>query len=361
MRIAVAVSGGVDSAVAAALVQAQGHEVVGVHLLMGTASVPETDDARRVAERLGIDLVVRDLCGPFAERVVDYFVDSYTQGRTPNPCLRCNRGVKFAGLLAMSRAEGFDAVATGHYARITRSEEGPAELRRAADRRKDQSYVLAVLHQESLARLVFPLGELASKDEVRALAARLGLPVADKPDSTDICFVTAGGAGRFPAGRLPERPGDIVDADGVVIGHHAGTHHFTIGQRRGLRLTRPAADGAPRYVTGIDAGANIVRVGPADALLVDELVAERLLLTGPPLPDGWHGAAQFRAHGAACPAVVHHDDERVRVVFDEPVPSVAPGQFVVLYDGDVVRGCAEITATRRAGASGGPGAGAVRA
>ena len=361
MRVAVAVSGGVDSAVAAALVQAQGHEVVGVHLLMGTASVPETADARRVAERLGIDLVVRDLRGPFAGRVVDYFVDSYAHGRTPNPCLRCNRGVKFAGLLARSRAEGFDAVATGHYARITRSRQGgPVELRRAADRRKDQSYVLAVLDQESLARLMFPLGDLASKDEVRALAARLGLPVADKPDSTDICFVTAGGAGRFLAGRLPERPGDIVDADGVVIGHHTGTHHFTIGQRRGLRLTRPAADGAPRYVTGIDAEANIVRVGPADALLVDALVAERLLLTGPPLPDGWHGAAQFRAHGDACPAVVHHDGGRVRVVFDEPVPAVAPGQFVVLYDGDVVRGCAEIASTRRAGASDGPGAGAVR-
>ncbi|SYZ32351.1 tRNA-specific 2-thiouridylase mnmA [Propionibacterium australiense] len=347
MRVAVALSGGVDSAVSAALVQAQGHDVVGVHLLMGTAQ--ETADAQRVADRLGVELLVWDLREPFTEQVIGYFVDSYARGLTPNPCLRCNRRVKFGGLLARSRAEGFDAVATGHYARITRSRQGLAELRRAADPRKDQSYVLAVLGQQELSRLMFPLGEITGKDEVRALADRLGLPVADKPDSTDICFISAGGAGEFLAGHLPDRPGDIVDEDGRVIGRHKGTHHFTIGQRRGLRLGRPASDGRPRYVTGIDAAANIVRVGQGSALLVEQVLAERLLLTGADLPDGWHGAVQFRAHGAAFPASMRREGDRVRVVFDDPVSSVAPGQFVVLYEQDVVRGCAEITATRRPG------------
>lgn len=361
MRVAVAMSGGVDSAVSAALVQAQGHEVVGVHLLMGTASLPETADAQRVADELGIELVVWDLREPFNEQVIDYFVDSYRHGLTPNPCLRCNRRVKFGGLLTRSRAEGFDAVATGHYARITRSPQGLAELRRAADQRKDQSYVLAVLGPDDLDRLMFPLGDLAGKDEVRALAGRLGLPVAAKPDSTDICFISADGAGEFLAGHLPDRPGDIVDDSGEVLGRHRGIHHFTIGQRKGLGLGRPAADGRPRYVTGLDAATNTVRVGQGSALLVDQMLAGRLLLTGHALPDGWHGAAQFRAHGAAFPATVRHEGDQVRVVFDEPVASVAPGQFVVFYDRDRVLGCAEIIATRRPGGAWPRIAGSVRA
>ncbi len=361
MRVAVAMSGGVDSAVAAALVQAQGHDVVGVHLLMGAASVPETADAQRIADRLGVELAVWDLRGPFEEHVIDYFVGSYARGLTPNPCLRCNRGVKFGGLLARGRAEGFEAVATGHYARITRSSEGLAELRRAADPRKDQSYVLAVLGQEELARLMFPLGDFAAKAEVRAQAARLGLPVAAKPDSTDICFISSGGAVEFLAEHLPDRPGDIVDEDGNVIGRHTGIHHFTIGQRKGLRLGRPSTDGRPRYVTGISAATNTVRVGQGDALLVDYVFAERLLVTAPELPDGWHGAAQFRAHGAAHPATVQREGDRARVVFDDPAASVAPGQFIVFYEGDRVRGCAEITTTHRLGRPGGLGVRSVGA
>lgn len=350
MRVAVAMSGGVDSAVAAALVQAQGHEVVGVHLLLGASSVPETEDARRAAELLGIDLRVWDLREAFSERVVDYFVDSYAHGRTPNPCLRCNRTVKFDGLLARSRDEDFDAVATGHYARITSSGEGLAELRRAVDRRKDQSYVLAVLGQDALRRLIFPLGEFGDKNEVRQIAAELGLSVATKPDSTDICFIRSGRATEFLDERLPERPGDIVDEEGRVIGRHRGTHRVTIGQRRGLRLGRPAADGRPRYVTGIDVATNTVRVGQGAALLVDWLAVDRLCPTGDELPDGWHGTAQFRAHGAALPATLCRRAGATRIVFDEPVSSVSPGQFVVLYEGDLVRGCAEITGTHRPGA-----------
>lgn len=245
MRVAVALSGGVDSAVTAARVVEAGHEAVGVHLLLGAGSVPETRDARGVADAVGIPLVVWDLRDRFEHRVLDYFTSSYAAGRTPNPCLRCNREVKFRGLLSRGIEEGFDAVATGHYARLQPARDGSIGLHRAANVRKDQSYVLGVLSQDDLRHCLFPLGTVTTKDEVREEAERRGLPVAHKPDSTDICFVTEGGAAEFLAGRLADRQGDIVDARGTVLGTHHGIQHFTVGQRKGSACADPQTMASP--------------------------------------------------------------------------------------------------------------------
>lgn len=346
MRVAVALSGGVDSAVSAARTIQAGHDVTGVHLLLGAGSVPETKDAQAVADQLGIPLQVWDLRHRFDQRVIDYFVDAYEHARTPNPCLRCNRGVKFAGLLERGMCEGFDAIATGHYARIKRSADGFASLHRAANLRKDQSYVLGVLSQEDLGHCLFPLGEVKAKDEVRAEADRLGLSVAEKADSTDICFITDGGAPEFLAEKTTDKPGSIVDVDGRVLGSHHGIHHFTIGQRKGLRLTSPAPDGRPRYVIDLDHLDNRVVVGQRDDLLVSSVEITELSHTGRQLEADWHGLIQFRAHDMP---VAGRLASPTTVVFDEPVSSVAPGQFVVFYDDDMVRGAAEILTTHRVG------------
>lgn len=347
MRVAVALSGGVDSAVTAARVVEAGHDAVGVHLLLGAGSVPETDAAQAVADAVGIPLVVWDFRERFERRVLDYFTDSYAHGRTPNPCLRCNREVKFKGLLDRGLSEGFDAVATGHYAQLTPGPGESIELHRAANSRKDQSYVLGVLSQQDLHHCLFPLGTVPTKDEVRHEAEERGLPVAHKPDSTDICFVTQGGAAEFLADRLDDRPGSIVDERGEVIGEHRGIQHFTVGQRRGLRLRAPAANGEPRYVTALDATTNTVHVGQGRALLVDAVDITDLSDTGVPLLDGWEGLVQFRAHGKAVPAALSIDQDRARVSFGEPVRGVAPGQFVVFYEDDRVLGAAEISASHR--------------
>ncbi|MFC2689355.1 MAG: tRNA 2-thiouridine(34) synthase MnmA [Propionibacterium freudenreichii] len=351
MRVAVALSGGVDSAVTAARVVEAGHEAMGVHLLLGAGSVPETRDARAVADAVGIRLVVWDLRDRFEDRVLDYFTTSYAAGRTPNPCLRCNREVKFRGLLSRGIAEGFDAVATGHYARLEPAPDGSIGLHRAANTRKDQSYVLGVLSQDDLRHCLFPLGTVTTKDEVREEAERRGLPVAHKPDSTDICFVTQGGAAEFLADRLADRQGDIVDARGTVLGTHHGIQHFTVGQRKGLGLRRPADDGKPRYVTALDAATNTVHVGQGRELLVGQVDVEDLSDTGMPLGPHWRGLVQFRAHGRAVPARLEEADGQLRVHFAEPVSGVAPGQFIVFYDADRVRGAAEIVASHAPGPS----------
>src|SRR5690606_10286897 len=288
VRVLAAMSGGVDSAVAAALAVEAGHDVVGVHMALsrdrnqfrtgsrGCCSIEDAGDARRAADVLGIPYYVWDLSERFADTVVADFLAEYEAGRTPNPCVRCNEHIKFEALLDKATALGFDAVATGHYARIVTREttvsDGATdggvrtvrELHRSPNDAKDQSYVLAVAGPERLARAMFPLGGFASKDEVRAEAARRGLSVSAKPDSYDICFVADGDTRGFLRDRLGSRPGEVVDVDGQVVGEHDGAYAFTVGQRRGLALGRPAADGKARYVVDVQPATNTVVVGPAE-------------------------------------------------------------------------------------------------
>jgi tRNA-specific 2-thiouridylase len=263
-------SGGVDSAVAAARAADAGHDVTGVHLALssnpqsfrsgarGCCTLEDARDARRAADVLGIPFYVWDMAERFRADVIDDFVAEYAAGRTPNPCLRCNEKIKFAAVLDKARALGFDAVCTGHYARID-----GGRLRRAVDPDKDQSYVLGVLTVDQLAGAMFPLGPTL-KSEVRAEADRRGLAVADKPDSHDICFISDGDTGGFLRDRIGAAPGPIVDTDGVTLGEHEGAFAFTVGQRRGLRIGRPAPDGKPRYVLDISPVTGTVTVGSAE-------------------------------------------------------------------------------------------------
>ena len=272
------------------------------------------------------------------------FVDSYARGETPNPCLRCNERIKFSAVLERALALDFDAVVTGHHARLTQSASGPV-LRRSVDLSKDQSYVLGTLRAGQLASAIFPLGE-STKAQVRDEAAIRGLGVADKPDSTDICFVPSGDTAGWLRERLGSRPGPVVDAlTGSVVGDHDGAYAYTVGQRRGLALARPAADGQPRYVLGVDPVSSTVTVGPRDRLDVGWLEAEGSTYDGPPVQC----LAQVRAHGTAVPATARSAGGVLRVEFDEPLRAVARGQAVVLYapepEGDRVLGGAWITAT----------------
>ena len=351
MPVLAALSGGVDSAVAAALLVEAGERVVGVHLALGggesggrgCCTVEDAGDARRAADVLGIPFYVWDFAAEFRASVVDDFVAEYSAGRTPNPCLRCNESVKFAAVLDRALALGFDAVATGHYARILDTPSGP-ELHRAADQAKDQSYVLGVLEREQLSRAIFPLGEWR-KEEVRAAAAERDLPVADKPDSTDLCFVPEGDTAGWLAERLGPRPGRILDEEGVVLGRHEGGYRFTIGQRRGLRLTQPAADGRPRYVLRIDPVSRDVVVGPRAALDVTQLIAAHPRWCTDPPRRPTPLLAQVRAHGAAHPASAWVEEGDIVVRFEAPVGGVAPGQTVVLYDGSRVVGSGTVRGT----------------
>jgi len=363
MRVVAAMSGGVDSAVAAARMLDAGHEVVGVHLALsrsaatlresarGCCTLEDAGDARRVADRLGIPFYVWDLAARFERDVVDDFVAEYAAGRTPNPCLRCNERIKFSGLLDKAVALGFDAVATGHYARVVEGD-GGRELHRAVDTAKDQSYVLGVLDEEQLARAFFPLGG-STKPEVRREAAVRGFSVARKPDSHDICFVPDGDTRGFLARKLGERPGELVDAvSGEVVGEHAGTHGFTVGQRRGLGIDRSRLDGEPRYVVEVDAPRNRVVVGTQDLLGVDVVEGTHLRWCGAAPTGAVEVGAQVRAHGEEVPAVAVTDgaDEasHVTVRLERRIRGVAPGQSVVLYDGTRVVGSATITGTSRA-------------
>ena len=363
MRVVAAMSGGVDSAVAAARMLDAGHEVVGVHLALsrsaatlresarGCCTLEDAGDARRVADRLGIPFYVWDLAARFERDVVEDFVAEYAAGRTPNPCLRCNERIKFAALLDKAVALGFDAVATGHYARVLEGSAG-RELHRAVDTAKDQSYVLGVLDVEQLARAFFPLGD-SLKSQVREEAAARGFAVARKPDSHDICFIPDGDTRAWLARRLGERSGELVDAvTGEVVGVHAGTHGFTIGQRRGLGIDRSRLDGEPRYVVEVDAPANRVLIGTADLLGVDVVEGAHLRWCGPAPAGEVAVGAQVRAHGEEVPArasVTGEGEEgRVTVRLAQRVRGVAPGQSVVLYDGTRVVGSATITGAARA-------------
>ena len=373
MRVLAAMSGGVDSAVAAALAVEAGHEVVGVHMALsrdraqfrtgsrGCCSIEDAGDARRAADVLGIPYYVWDLSETFEETVVADFLSEYEAGRTPNPCVRCNEHIKFEALLDKATALGFDAVATGHYARVVERTGADGvvvrELHRSPNVDKDQSYVLAVMGPERLARSIFPLGDFASKAEVRAEAARRGLSVSAKPDSYDICFVADGDTQGFLRDRLGARPGDVVDTEGNVVGQHDGSYAYTVGQRRGLALGRPAADGKPRYVLEVRPSTNTVVVGAAELLTVDRLAGERVVWLAEDVqadaPDAWLDAeVQVRAHGAPVPA-------RVRTAADgaleveltgDRLRGVAAGQSLVVYRGTRVLGQATVSAAWRASA-----------
>ncbi|WP_026313703.1 tRNA 2-thiouridine(34) synthase MnmA [Actinomadura flavalba] len=353
LRVLAAMSGGVDSAVAAARAAEAGHDVTGVHMALssnpqsyrtgarGCCTLEDSRDARRAADVIGIPFYVWDLAERFHEDVVEDFVSEYAAGRTPNPCLRCNEKIKFAALLDKAMALGFDAVCTGHYARL----DGTV-LRRGVDHGKDQSYVLAVCTPDQLAHALFPLGD-TTKADIRAEAARRGLQVADKPDSHDICFIADGDTQAFLAERLGTAPGPIVDASGVQVGEHEGAYGYTVGQRKGLRIGTPAADGKPRYVLDISPVTNTVTVGPREALDVDEIVAERPVWLAE-RPGGPFGCrVQLRAHGEVYDCVVEPGDGVLRVRLGAPARGVAPGQTAVLYEGDRVLGSATIAATAR--------------
>ena len=343
-------SGGVDSAVAAALAVDAGHDVTAVHLALSSApatlrsgsrgccSKEDARDAARVADVLGIAFYVWDLAAQFREDVVDDFVAEYAAGRTPNPCLRCNEKIKFAAVLDRALALGFDAVVTGHHARLDGGVGGRV-LSRSADSAKDQSYVLAVLTPAQLAGTVLPLGHL-TKPEVRAIAAARGLAVADKPDSHDVCFIADGDTAGFLRSQLGSRPGPVVDAlTGAVLGRHDGTYGYTVGQRRGLALTVPAPDGRPRYVLSVEPVTRTVTVGPGEALDSTEVRCVRPLLHAP-LPSSC--TVQLRAHGAVHECQVSGDAAGWVLSLATPARGVAPGQAAVLYDGDRVLGSATI-------------------
>jgi tRNA-specific 2-thiouridylase len=356
-----AMSGGVDSATAAARAAEAGHDVTGIHLALsahpssfrtgarGCCTLEDARDARRAADLIGIPFYVWDLAERFHRDVVEDFVAEYAAGRTPNPCLRCNEKIKFAAVLDRALALGFDAVCTGHYARID-----GGVLHRAADPAKDQSYVLAVLTTDQLSHAMFPLGD-TPKAEVRAEAARRGLAVADKPDSHDVCFIADGDTRAFLARRLGPAPGRIVDqASGMVLGEHDGAYAFTVGQRRGLRIDAPAADGRRRYVLDIEPATRTVTVGPAEGLDVTEIVARRPVWSGCAAPAEPIGAeVQLRAHGEVhpCTASLDRDGDTLRIRLRRPARGVAKGQAAVLYAGDTVLGSATITGTSDPGSA----------
>ena len=358
-RVVAAMSGGVDSAVAAARAVEAGHDVTGIHLALsrnpasyrsgarGCCTIEDANDARRAADVIGIPFYVWDLSERFHTEVVEDFVDSYVAGRTPNPCLRCNERIKFEAVLERSLALGFDAVATGHYARLAGAPDGAVELHRAEDQGKDQSYVLGVLDQHQLAHSLFPLGD-TPKEQVRREAARRGLLVADKPDSHDICFVADGDHAGWLRERLGDdapRGGDIVDdATGELLGRHEGSYGFTIGQRKGLRIGRPAPDGRPRFVLDIEPVSGTVTVGPRERLAVSRLTCSHARWSGA-APRLLRGGVQLRAHGGELPAVVRVEGDRVDVELLEPAFGVAPGQTAVVYDGSRVVGSATIDRT----------------
>jgi tRNA-uridine 2-sulfurtransferase len=359
MRVLAAMSGGVDSAVAAARAADEGHDVTGIHLALsrnpqsyrtgarGCCTLEDANDARRAADLIGIPFYVWDLSDRFHEDVVEDFVAEYSAGRTPNPCLRCNEKIKFAAVLDKAVALGFDAVATGHYARLVADADGEVQLHRSADAAKDQSYVLGVLTRDQLRRAMFPLGG-SHKQDVRAEAERRGLRVATKPDSHDICFIPDGDTAGWLRERLGTTTGEVVDhATGAVLGTHQGAYGFTVGQRRGLRLGTPAGDGRPRYVLDIEPVTGTVTVGPREELDVDRLEGIRPRWCGP-VPHGQvTGTVQLRAHGGEHRARVTVDGERVLVDLLDPAEGVAAGQAAVVYDGTrVVGSCTIASATR---------------
>jgi len=368
-------SGGVDSAVAAARAVEAGHEVVGVHLALsrmpgtlrtgarGCCTIEDSMDAQRAANIIGIPYYVWDFSERFKADVVEDFIDEYSAGRTPNPCMRCNERIKFSALLEKALALGFDAVATGHYADIRTDDAGNRELHRAATWAKDQSYVLGVLTSEQLAHSMFPLGTTPSKAEVRAEAAARGFSVANKPDSHDICFIPDGDTRGWLADKVGAEQGQILDRTGAILGTHEGAHAFTVGQRKGLSIGFPAADGKPRFVLEVQPKTNTVVVGPKEALAIAEIAGTKFSWAGldpvasgiiADAADSFDCEVQIRAHAdpVAAVAVVHDridaDGQTVAELMirpNEPLIGVSPGQTAVVYVGTRVLGQCTIART----------------
>ena len=346
MKVLAAMSGGVDSAVAAARAVEAGHEVVGVHLALsrnsnvlrtgsrGCCTIEDSMDARRAADSLGIPFYVWDFSERFKVDVVDDFIAEYQAGRTPNPCMRCNERIKFAALLEKALALGFDAVCTGHYAELREDAAGNLELHRSPALAKDQSYVLGVLTAQELRHALFPIGASADKALIRAEAEARGLTVANKPDSYDICFIPDGDTRGWLNEKVGTQPGNIVDRNGQVVGEHEGSHGYTVGQRKGLHLGRPAADGKPRFVLEIRPKTNEVVVGPQSALAVVEVAGSRFTWCGQPVANPESPFAvllQVRAHAEPVPASACLVAGELVVRVDVPLNGVAPGQTAVLY------------------------------
>jgi tRNA-uridine 2-sulfurtransferase len=356
-RILVAMSGGVDSSVAAAILQRQGYEVVGITMNVwpelpdeavvradACCSLAAVEDARQVADLLGIDYYVLNLKNIFAERVIDNFYTEYAAGRTPNPCVRCNQYIKFDALWPKARALECDTIATGHYARVVRDPStGRYGLARGRDPRKDQSYVLYTLDGAHLARTLLPIGEM-DKDAVRAIARELGLPTADKPESQEICFVHEGAYHQYVGRARPEamQPGPIVDEAGELVGTHKGIGAYTLGQRKGLGV----AAQEPVYVNRIDPARNLLVVGPERLLYAQEVTAADLHLTSVDgIDPGRDVQAKVRSRAEPAPAtVLSCGDGQLRVRFASPQRAVTPGQALVIYDGELVLGGGTITA-----------------
>ena len=356
MKIIAAMSGGVDSAVAAARAVEAGHDVIGVHLALasnpqkyrsgarGCCTIEDSHDARRAADKIGIPFYIWDMAEEFHDGVVENFLAEYAAGRTPNPCLRCNEKIKFAAVLDRAKAMGFDGVVTGHYAR---TEIGPMgkTLHRAVDPLKDQSYVLAVLTVEQINGAIFPLGD-TEKVDIRVEAEARGLAVAQKPDSHDICFVPSGDNAGWLRDRLGSETGPIVDQSGTKIGEHKGAYTYTIGQRKGLGLTVPTPDGSPRFVLKIEPVTNTVVVGAREELAVSAMVGERAIWCGPAITDvPQRGFVQVRAHGTPLECSYYFDGTHLRANLDAPLLGLATGQAMVIYDGDRVVGSATICET----------------
>ncbi len=344
-RVLVAMSGGVDSSVTAALLRDAGYAVTGVFICLGMAGDPDSDtrgccspqdavDARAVAHKLGIELYVLNLADDFVP-IVDYFVDEYRRGRTPNPCVPCNARIKFGRLLRHAESLGIARVATGHYARLV-VHEGQPVIWRKSPRRKDQSYVLFGVARASLGRLMFPLGDMPDKREVRERARELGLAVHDKPDSQEICFVPDNDYVAYLRRRCPEalRPGPIVDQQGRVLGQHQGVASYTIGQRKGLGI----ASGSPLFVTHLDAAAARVTVGPRAAVMHHHMRASAVNWHCDP-PDEFEAIVQVRYNHAGTPGRVRRTGvDTFEVAFPEPVAAISPGQAAVCYEGERLLG-----------------------
>jgi tRNA-specific 2-thiouridylase len=361
MKLIAAMSGGVDSAVAAARATESGHDVIGVHLALsknpkkyrsgarGCCTIEDSHDARRAADRIGIPFYIWDMSDEFHENVVENFLTEYASGRTPNPCLRCNEKIKFAAVLDRAKAMGFDGVVTGHYA-ITKESESGKLLFRAKDPLKDQSYVLAVLNREQIKGAFFPLGD-TTKDDVRKEATKRGLTVANKPDSHDICFVPSGDNAGWLRERLGSEVGPIVDETGEKLGEHNGAYTYTIGQRRGLGITTPTPSGEPRYVLRIEPKSNTVVVGERESLAISQITGERVIWCGPSVgKEAKKGFVQVRAHGEAHPCTYYSVESEAGVSLiselDQPIFGLATGQAMVIYDGDRVVGSATIAGTK---------------
>ena len=347
-RVVVAMSGGVDSSVAALLLHRAGWDVVGVTLKLysldetelpddhqGCCTLDDVEDARAICRRLGIPHYVLNMEREFHDQVMDYFVAEYRRGRTPHPCIACNDKIKFNQLMARADALGAEYVATGHYARVERAR-GGAILRKGADHGKDQSYVLFGMTQAQLARTLLPVGGYR-KEEIRQLALDAGLTTADKPDSQDICFIPLGDYREFLRQRASGVPGEIVELDGAVVGTHQGIEYFTVGQRRGLGL--PHTPGEPRYVVRLEADSNRVVVGPESALYAGETwVSGVNYVSGEALVEGMPVSVKIRYKSYEAAATLHPRPGGVLVRFREPQRAVTPGQAAVFYDGDTLLG-----------------------